>query len=147
MWCTRPGPLSLQGNLIEGFGFELKEGKIVRAFAEKGEEVLRNAIAVDEGASYLGEVALVPWDSPISQSGVLFYNTLFDEKRLAISRSARLSLHPGAEQMSRAELEARGMNTSITHVDFMVGTRDLRITGTTAAGETMTVFENGNFAL
>ncbi len=141
-------PLSLQGNLIEGFGFELKEGKIVRAFAEKGEAVLQNAIAVDEGASYLGEVALVPWDSPISQSGVLFYNTLFDEN--ASCHFAFGEAYPcirGAEQMSRAELEARGMNTSINHVDFMVGTQDLRITGTTAAGETMTVFENGNFVL
>ena len=110
--------------------------------------MLQNAIAVDEGASYLGEVALVPWDSPISQSGVLFYNTLFDEN--ASCHFAFGEAYPcirGAEQMSRAELEARGMNTSINHVDFMVGTQDLRITGTTAAGETMTVFENGNFVL
>ena len=141
-------PLSLNGNLIEDFGFELKEGKIVRAFAKQGEEVLNKAISVDEGASYLGEVALVPYDSPISNSGILFYNTLFDEN--ASCHFAFGEAYPciaGAEQMSKEELAERGMNDSMTHVDFMVGTADLSITGTTADGCTVQIFENGNFAL
>ena len=140
-------PLSLNGNLIEGFGFELKEGRIVRAFAEKGEEVLQKAIAVDEGASYLGEVALVPYDSPISNSGILFYNTLFDEN--AACHFAFGEAYPciaGAEKMTREELEKRGMNDSMTHVDFMVGTKDLQITGLTHDGREVPVFVDGNFA-
>ena len=140
-------PLSLHGNLIEGFGFALKEGKIVRAFAEKGEEVLQKAIAVDEGASYLGEVALVPYDSPISNSGILFYNTLFDEN--AACHFAFGEAYPciaGAEKMSKEELEKRGMNDSMTHVDFMVGTKDLQITGVTHDGREVPVFVDGNFA-
>ena len=140
-------PLSLHGNLIEDFGFELKAGKIVRVFAKTGEEVLKKAIAVDEGASYLGEVALVPYDSPISNSGILFYNTLFDEN--AACHFAFGEAYPciaGAEQMSREELTARGMNDSMTHVDFMVGTEDLQITGVTKGDEEVAVFRNGNFA-
>lgn len=140
-------PLSLHGNLIEDFGFELKDGKIVRAFAKKGEDVLQKAIAVDEGASFLGEVALVPYDSPISNSGILFYNTLFDEN--AACHFAFGEAYPcitGAERMSREELTARGMNESMTHVDFMVGTRDLNITGTTRSGEEVAIFRDGNFA-
>lgn len=140
-------PLSLHGNLIEGFGFELKEGKIIRAFAQKGEDVLQKAISVDEGASYLGEVALVPYDSPISNSGILFYNTLFDEN--AACHFAFGEAYPcirGAEEMSKETLHQRGMNESITHVDFMIGTADLTITGTTADGREVAVFVNGNFA-
>ena len=141
-------PLSLHGNLVEHFGFELKAGKIVRAWAEKGEDVLQKAIAVDEGASYLGEVALVPYDSPISRSGLLFYNTLFDEN--AACHFAFGEAYPcltGAETMAPEELRARGVNESMTHVDFMVGTADLSITGVTADGREVPVFVNGNFAL
>ena len=119
----------------------------MRAFAKTGEEVLKKAIAVDEGASYLGEVALVPYDSPISNSGILFYNTLFDEN--AACHFAFGEAYPciaGAEQMSREELAARGMNDSMTHVDFMVGTEDLQIIGVTKGGEEVAVFRNGNFA-
>lgn len=140
-------PLSLHGNLIENFGFELKEGKIIRAFAEKGEDVLQKAIAVDEGASYLGEVALVPHDSPISNSGILFYNTLFDEN--AACHFAFGEAYPcfaGAENMTKEELAARGANDSMTHVDFMVGTADLTITGTKKDGTRVPIFVNGNFA-
>ena len=141
-------PLSLHGNLIENFGFELKDGKIIRAFAEKGEEVLQKAIAVDEGASYLGEVALVPYDSPISNSGILFYNTLFDEN--AACHFAFGEAYPcikGAEGMTAEELARRGANESMTHVDFMVGTADLSITGTTKDSREIPVFVDGNFAL
>ncbi len=140
-------PLSLNGNLIEGFGFELKDGKIIRAFAQQGEDVLKNAIAVDEGASYLGEVALVPYDSPISNSGILFYNTLFDEN--AACHFAFGEAYPcleGGDKMSKEELAAHGVNDSITHVDFMVGTADLKITGITREGKEVPIFVNGNFA-
>ena len=140
-------PLSLHGNLVENFGFELKDGKIIRAFAEKGEEVLQNEIAVDEGASYLGEVALVPYDSPISNSGILFYNTLFDEN--AACHFAFGEAYPclqGGDKMSEEELAQHGVNQSITHVDFMVGTSDLSVVGITHDGKEVAVFVNGNFA-
>lgn len=141
-------PLCLNGVIVDGFWFRVENGKIVEVHAEKGENVLRDAISVDEGASYFGECALVPYDSPISRSGVLFLNTLFDEN--ASCHFAFGSAYPciyGAETMTEEELAARGMNTSITHVDFMVGTRDLRIVGTTYNGKEVPVFENGNFAI
>lgn len=140
-------PLSLNGTLIENFSFRVRDGKIVEVHAEKGEEVLKDAISVDEGASYFGEVALVPYDSPISRSGVLFYNTLFDEN--ASCHFAFGEAYPciyGAEDMTDEELKERGLNTSMTHVDFMVGSKDLEITGITHDGEEVPVFRNGNFA-
>lgn len=140
-------PLSHNGNIIDGFRFTLKDGKIVDVHAERGEEILRNAIAVDEGAAYLGEVALVPCDSPISNSGILFFNTLFDEN--ASCHFAFGEAYPcieGAETMSRDELKAHGANQSITHVDFMVGTPDLSIVGITHDGREIEIFRNGNFA-
>ena len=140
-------PLSYNGNIIEGFRFTLCGGKIVEVHADVGEELLRGATQVDEGASFLGEVALVPFDSPISNSGVLFYNTLFDEN--ASCHFAFGSAYPciaGAAEMSEAELLARGVNQSITHVDFMIGTPDLSIVGTTHDGREIPVFVNGNFA-
>ena len=140
-------PLSLHGNLIRDFRFTLRDGKIVEIQAAEGEEILRNAIGVDEGASCLGECALVPFDSPISNSGVLFYNTLFDEN--ASCHFAFGSAYPcirGAEDMDEAALLAHGVNQSITHVDFMIGTPDLSITGTTQDGTEVPVFVNGNVA-
>ena len=140
-------PLSHNGTLIDGFWFEVKEGRIVDLHADKGEEVLRHAIEVDEGASYFGEVALVPHDSPISNSGVLFLNTLFDEN--ASCHFAFGEAYPcieGAENMSEEELKERGVNFSMTHVDFMVGSADMSITGITADGEEVAVFRDGNFA-
>ncbi len=140
-------PLSLSGNIIEDFRFTLREGRIVGVSAAKGEDILRDAIRVDEGASFLGECALVPCDSPISRSGVLFYNTLFDEN--ASCHFAFGSAYPcirGAEDMREEELAARGVNQSITHVDFMIGTPDLSIVGTTHDGKEIPVFVNGNFA-
>ena len=140
-------PLSYNGTVIENLRFELKEGRIVDVRADTGLEVLKDAVSVDEGASYLGEVALVPYDSPISRSGILFYNTLFDEN--ASCHFAFGDAYPcirGSEDMSREELKARGANDSLTHVDFMVGTPDLSITGTTRGGETAEVFRDGNFA-
>ena len=140
-------PLSYNGTIIDGFWFTVQNGKITEVHARQGEEVLKNAISVDEGASYFGEVALVPYDSPISQSGVLFLNTLFDEN--ASCHFAFGSAYPciyGSENMSEEQLKELGMNTSMTHVDFMVGTRDLQITGTTYSGKEVPVFVNGSFA-
>lgn len=141
-------PLVSDGNIIDGFRFVVKEGKIVEAHARRGEETLRAAISVDEGASYFGEVALVPYDSPISNQKILFYNTLFDENAAChIAFGEAYPCLKGGHRMSRDELKRRGLNDSITHVDFMVGTQDLSIVGTTHAGEEIPVFVNGNFAI
>ena len=140
-------PLSLNGNIVEGIRFRLEKGKIVELHAEKGEDILRDATRVDEGAEYFGEVALVPCDSPISNSGLLFYNTLFDEN--ASCHFAFGDAYPcirDAEGLDEAGLLARGVNQSVVHVDFMVGTPDLSITGTTRDGREIPVFVNGNFA-
>ena len=131
-------PLAMDGNLIENFYLDFKDGKIVDVHAEAGEEYLRAATQVDEGASYLGEVALVPYDSPIRNTGLLFYNTLFDE-------NASCHLAFGEELDAQAQ-KALGLNQSITHVDFMVGTQDLSITGITHDGKEIPVFVDGNFA-
>lgn len=142
-------PLVHNGNIIENFHFVIKDGRIVEAHAEKGEEILKAAIAEDEGASYFGEVALVPYDSPISNQKLLFYNTLFDEN--AACHLAFGEAYPecveGGEAMSKEELKAAGLNDSITHVDFMIGTSDLSIIGTTGDGREVPVFADGNFAL
>lgn len=141
-------PLVLDGNLVRGFALTLERGRIVHVEAEEGETVLRNAVAVDEGASYLGEVALVPFDSAISRTGTLFYNTLFDEN--ASCHLAFGSAYPciaGGEHMSEVERLERGLNVSMTHVDFMIGTPDLSITGIRQDGSEIPVFVDGNFAL
>ncbi|MDU2064984.1 MAG: aminopeptidase [Sporomusaceae bacterium] len=141
-------PLNYNGNLIEDFYFVFKNGKIVEAAARVGEKVLQNLIATDDGASYLGEVALVPYDSPISNMNLLFYNTLFDENascHLAIGKAYPVCLSEG-ETKSRAELAAAGVNDSLIHEDFMIGTADLTITGIQADGTEIPVFKAGNFA-
>lgn len=142
-------PLVDNGNIIDGFHFVIKDGKIVESHAEKGEEFLKAAYTVDEGASYFGEVALVPYDSPISNQGILYYNTLFDENarcHLAFGEAYPECLEGGSD-MTREELEAHGLNWSINHVDFMVGTADLSIVGTTRDGKEIPVFVDGNFAI
>lgn len=141
-------PLSLNGNLVDGFWLELKDGKIIDFHADVGEEYLRKSITLDEGSSYLGEVALVPYDSPISNTGLLFYETLFDEN--AACHFAFGEAYPcihGADKLSPDEQKALGINQSINHVDFMVGTADLEIIGITPDGREIKVFENGNFAI
>ena len=141
-------PLVNDGNIIDKFHFVVKDGKIVEAHAEKGEETLKAAISVDEGASYFGEVALVPYDSPISNQKILYYNTLFDENAAChIAFGEAYPCLKGGQQMNRDELKQRGLNDSITHVDFMVGTKDLSIMGTTHDGKEIPVFVNGNFAI
>ena len=140
-------PLSKDGNVIENIRFVVKDGQIVEASATANEELLRKSIAVDEGASRFGEVALVPYDSPISNSKTLFYNTLFDENaacHLAFGEAYPMTVE-GALDMSEEERRAHGLNTSITHVDFMVGTADLSIDGYTADGRCVPVFRDGNF--
>ena len=140
-------PLVNDGTIIDNFHLMVKDGRIVEAHAEKGEEALRAAISVDEGASYFGEVALVPYDSPISNQKILFYNTLFDENAAChIAFGEAYPCLEGGQRMTKEELKARGLNDSITHVDFMVGTPDLSIVGTTHDGREIPVFVNGNFA-
>ena len=140
-------PLAHDGTIIDKFHFVVRDGKIVEAHAEKGQEALRAAISVDEGASYFGEVALVPYDSPISNQKILFYNTLFDENAAChIAFGEAYPCLEGGQRMTKEELKARGLNDSIAHVDFMVGTPDLSIVGTTHDGREIPVFVNGNFA-
>ena len=140
-------PLVHEGNIIDKFHFVVKDGQITEARAEKGEAELQAAISVDEGASYFGEVALVPYDSPISNQKLLYYNTLFDENAAChIAFGEAYPCIEGGREMSKDELKARGLNDSITHVDFMVGTPDLCITGTTADGREIPVFTDGNFS-
>lgn len=142
-------PLVHDGNIIDKFHFVIREGKIVEAHAQTGEETLRAAITMDEGASYFGEVALVPYDSPISNQKILFYNTLFDENascHLAFGEAYPECIK-GGEKMTKEELKEHGLNDSITHVDFMVGTADLHIMGRTRDGREVPIFVDGNFAL
>ncbi len=141
-------PLALDGNVVRDFYLDFKGGKIVNVHAEEGEEVLKNSINMDEGSSYLGEAALVPFDSPIRNTGILFYNTLFDENascHLAFG-AAYPTCVEGADKLSAEEQKAAGLNQSINHVDVMVGTADLSIVGTTHDGREVPVFVNGNFA-
>lgn len=140
-------PLVKDGNIIEGIVFEFKNGRIIKATSATNEDILKAAISVDDGASFLGEVALVPYDSPISNMNTLFYNTLFDEN--ASCHLAFGEAYPclkDASDLTADEMKERGLNFSITHEDFMVGTKDLSITGITQKGEEIPVFVNGNFA-
>jgi aminopeptidase len=141
-------PLNYNGNLIEEFSLTFENGRITAYTAEKGYEILKRLVETDGGSCYLGEVALVPYDSPISKSNILFFNTLFDENascHLAMGKAYPVCIKDG-ENMSPKELEKRGVNDSLIHEDFMIGTEDLQITGTTAEGKEIPVFENGNFA-
>ena len=141
-------PLVNDGAIVDKFHFVVKDGKIVECHAEKGEAELKAAISVDEGASYLGEVALVPYYSPISNQKILFYKTLFDENAAChIAFGEAYPCLEGGQRMTKEELKARGLNDSITHVDFMIGTRDLTIVGTTHDGKEVPVFVDGNFAI
>ena len=140
-------PLSHQGNIIDDFHFVVRAGKIVEAHAGRGEAELKAAISVDEGASFFGEVALVPYDSPISNQKLLYYNTLFDENASChIAFGEAYPCIEGGREMSKEERKAHGLNDSITHVDFMVGTSDLRIVGTARDGREIPVFIDGNFS-
>ncbi|WP_345242867.1 aminopeptidase [Pontibacillus salipaludis] len=141
-------PLSYGGNLIENFSLTFKEGKVVDFEAETGYETLEQLVNMDEGARRLGELAIVPHQSPISQSGVIFYNTLYDENascHLALGKAYPSSIEGGAK-MDDDQLDENGVNNSIVHVDFMMGSGELDIDGITPSGETEPVFRNGNWA-
>lgn len=142
-------PLSYGGNVIDEFTITFEKGKIIDVKALEGEEVLKHLIETDEGSHYLGEVALVPFESPISQSNILFYNTLFDENasnHLAIGNAYAFCIENGKE-MSQEELKQNGLNESITHVDFMIGSAEMDIDGITVDGKAEPVFRNGNWAM
>ena len=141
-------PLAYQGQLVENFSVRFHEGKAVEVQAEKGEEALRSILSLDEGSAYLGECALVPFDSPINQTGLLFFNTLYDENaccHLALGRGFT-DLYPHFEKYTEEELHAFGINKSLSHVDFMIGTRDLSIVGIDDKGTEIPLFKNGTWA-
>ena len=141
-------PLSYNGQLIENFSIRFHEGKVTEVHAEKNEEMLKTIVSMDEGASYLGEVALVPYSSPINQLGYLFYNTLFDENavcHLALGEGYTNTLR-GFADMTREECTAAGINDSMIHEDFMIGAPDLSIVATLRDGTEKEIFKDGTWA-
>lgn len=141
-------PLSYQGQLIENFWFRFEDGRVADCGAERNEALLKKMVAMDDGAGYLGECALVPWDSPINNTGLLFYNTLFDE-----NACCHLALGMGFidtirdyDKYTLEEMRAMGVNDSMIHVDFMIGTPDLSIEARCEDGKTVKLFENGGWA-
>ena len=141
-------PLSYGGTLIEDFSLEFKEGRVVRVEAAQGETVLRQLVATDEGAARLGEIALVPHGSPISRSGLLFYNTLFDENaasHVALGSAYKFTVK-GGETMTEDAFQRVGGNRSIVHVDFMIGSGTLDVDGVTADGITEPLMRAGEWA-
>ena len=141
-------PLSYQGQLIENFSIRFENGKAVEVHAERNEELLKKMISMDEGAAYLGECALVPVDSPISESGLLFYETLFDENaacHLAMGRGFADTIND-FEHKSLEECRKLGINDSMIHVDFMIGYEGLDIDALTRDGKTVPIFRKGKWA-
>ncbi len=141
-------PLAVQGVLIEDFWLRFEGGRVVELHAEKNEDALRTLVGMDEGAAMLGECALVPYESPIRESGILFYNTLFDENaacHLALGRGYSSNIRD-YEKYSLDELRAMGVNDSMVHEDFMIGSAELDITGLTASGERLPIFRSGGWA-
>ncbi len=141
-------PLSYQGQVIDNFSIRFENGKAVEAHAEKGEELLNTMLSMDEGAAYLGECALVPQNSPICQSGVLFYNTLFDENaacHLAMGRGFPDTIE-GHHEKTLEQCRALGINDSMIHTDFMIGCDSMNIDAVTRDGKVVPVFRNGNWA-
>lgn len=141
-------PLSYQGKLIENFWFEFKDGKVVKLGAEKNQNLLEKMVSMDEGAAYLGEVALIAYKSPINDTGILFYNTLFDENascHLALGRGFNNCLED-YEKYTNEQCRELGVNNSMIHVDFMLGSADMSIVGVTAEGKRVQIFKDGNWA-
>ena len=141
-------PLSYMGELIDNFSMRFENGKVVEVKAEQGEELLKKMVSMDEGAGMLGECALIPYDSPINESGVLFYNTLFDENascHFAVGHGFNECLK-GFENLTDEQCKEKGINDSMIHVDFMIGSRDMSIVGVTKDGKRVQIFENGNWA-
>lgn len=142
-------PLHFNGNIVPSFSLTFEKGKVVDFHAEEEADTLRSLLAFDEGSKYLGEVALVPHSSPISQSNILFFNTLYDENascHLALGRAYPVNVKGGTE-MSQAQLNEIGSNHSLTHVDFMFGTKDMKIVGILQDGTKVDVFNEGDFVL
>lgn len=147
-YVTSTKPLSYAGNILENMKFTFKDGKVIEATAEKGQAVLDHLLQTDEGVRSLGEVSLVPDPSPISQSGITFFNTLFDENasdHLALGAAYPFNVE-GGTKMSKEELEEKGINFSQAHVDFMVGSADMNIDGIKKDGTIVPVFRNGDWA-
>lgn len=147
-YITSTKPLSYAGTTLNEMKFTFKAGKIVEFSAKDGADVLASLLEIDEGAKHLGEVALVPDPSPISQSGITFFNTLFDENasnHLALGAAYPFSVAGGTE-MTKDELAAAGLNSSQTHVDFMVGSAKMAIDGVRKDGTTVPIFRNGDWA-
>ena len=141
-------PLSYSGNIIDDFTLTFKDGEVVDYKAGVGEEILKSILETDEGSKRLGEVALVPVDSPISNMNTLFYNTLFDENascHIALGSAYAFCIE-GGKDMSAEQLAENGLNDSTTHVDFMIGSKDLSIDGILENGEKEPVFRDGNWA-
>lgn len=147
-YITSTKPLSYAGTTLNDMKFTFKDGKVVEFSAKDGTDVLASLLAIDEGAKHLGEVALVPDPSPISQSGITFFNTLFDENasnHLALGAAYPFSVAGGTE-MTKDELAAAGLNSSQTHVDFMVGSAQMTIDGIQKDGSKVPIFRNGDWA-
>lgn len=141
-------PLSYQGQLIEDFSVRFHEGKAVEVKARVGEDALRSILTLDKGSAYLGECALVPCHSPINETGILFFNTLYDENaacHLALGTGFP-ELYPDFEKYTDDEIRSFGINKSQSHVDFMIGTKDMEIVGITLDGREVMIFKDGDWA-
>src|SRR5690625_4324103 len=146
---TSTMPLNYGGTIIDNFSMTFKEGKVVDFKAEHGEEALRHLLDIDEGAKRIGEIALVPDESPVSQSGLIFYNTLFDENascHIALGKAYPTNVEGGPE-MDLEALDKNGINDSMVHVDFMIGSAEMDIDGVKEDGTTEAVFRNGTWAI
>ena len=142
-------PLSYQGVLIENFYLQFKDGKVYNVYAEKNQAQLEQMVNMDEGAKMLGECALVPQNSPISESNILFYNTLFDENascHLALGRGFSNCIQD-YDKYTQEDFDKMGVNTSMIHVDFMIGSDDLDIIGITQDGKEIQIFKDGRWAI
>lgn len=142
-------PLNYGGGVIDDFTLTFKDGKVVDFSAKQGEGILEHLLETDEGARRLGEIALVPDESPISQSGLVFYNTLYDENasvHIALGKAYPTNVKDG-ENMDEEQLDKAGINDSLTHVDFMIGSDQMDIDGVFADGETEAVFRNGTWVI
>jgi len=142
-------PLNYQGKLVEDFWFVFKDGKVVDYGAKKEKDALTNLLATDDGSNYIGEIALISYDSPISNTKILFLNTLFDENascHMALGKAYPMNVKNGVNE-SLENLEKIGYNNSMSHVDFMFGSPDMEIVGTTQDGKEIKVFEKGNFII
>lgn len=148
-WVKNTKPLLISGQTVDGFKLFFEQGRMVRAEVEQGRDILMQQLAIDSGSSYLGEVALVAHSSPISQTGITFHDTLFDENascHLAFGNAYPASLIGGRE-LSLEQLKDRGANASAIHIDFMIGSAELQITGYTQDGRAVPIFDQGEWVI